>query len=186
MVTGDEGRGASRPATPHDHPGAQAQHEHRGAAVPHDHRGETALQRADRNWNELLSELRVTQNGVAILFSLLLTIPFATGFDDVDDFQRRVYLVALLLAAASLVVHVGPVAYHRVLFAQRQKPAVVRAANRFALVGLALLCLALTAVLLLVSDVLLPRGEALAVAAVFGVGTATLWTLPAWLKSRGG
>jgi hypothetical protein len=73
-----------------------------------------------------------------------------------------------------------------VLFAQRQKPAVVRAANRFALVGLALLCLALTAVLLLVSDVLLARGEALAVAAVFGLGTATLWTLPAWLKRRGG
>ena len=186
-MTGDEGRAASRrAAAPHDHPGAEAQHDHRGAAVPHDHRGETPLQRADRNWSELLSELRVTQTGVAILFSLLLTIPFSARFEQVDAFQRRVFLVALLLAAASSVVHVAPVAYHRVLFAQRQKPAVVRAANRFALVGLALLCLALTAVLLLVSDVLLPRGEALAVAAVFGVGTATLWTLPAWLKSRGG
>jgi hypothetical protein len=39
------------------------------------HRGEGDLQRADRNWDELLGELRVTQNGVAILFSLLLTVP---------------------------------------------------------------------------------------------------------------
>jgi len=186
-VTGDEGRAASRrAATPHDHPGAEAQHEHRGAAVPHDHRGETALQRADRNWNELLSELRVTQTGVAILFSLLLTVPFSAGFDDVDAFQRRVYLVALLLSATSSVMLITPVAYHRVLFAQRQKPAVVQASNRFALAGLSLLCLALTAVLLLVSDVLLPRGQALAVAAVFGVGTACLWTVPAWLKRKGG
>jgi hypothetical protein len=147
-------------------------------------RGETPLQRADRNWNELLSELRVTQTGVAILFSLLLTIPFSARFDDVDAFQRGTYLVALLLAAGSSVVHVAPVAYHRLLFAQRQKPAVVRAANRFALAGLALLCLALIAVLLLVADVLLPRSYAVGIAGVFGVGTATLWTLPAWLKRR--
>jgi hypothetical protein len=34
------------------------------------HRGEGELERADRNWTELLGELRVTQTGVAILFSL--------------------------------------------------------------------------------------------------------------------
>lgn len=151
-----------------------------------EHRGETPLQRADRNWSELLSELRVTQNGVAILFSLLLTIPFSARFADVDGFQRRVYLVALLLSAGSLVVHVAPVAYHRVLFAQRQKAAVVRVSNRFALTGLALLCLAMTAVLLLVSDLLLPRTAALVIAGVFGVGTAGLWFLPAALKRRRG
>jgi uncharacterized membrane protein len=147
-----------------------------------EHRDETPLERADRNWDELLSELRVTQTGVAILFSLLLTVPFSAGFDDVTAFQRRVYLVALLLAAASSVMLIAPVAYHRVLFAQRQKQAVVRASNRFAIIGLALLCLALSSVLLLVADVLLPRSYALGVAGVFGVGTATLWTVPALLR----
>lgn len=87
-----------------------------------EHRGETPLQRADRNWDELLGELRVTQTGVAILFSLLLTVPFSARFEDVDPFQRRVYLLALLLSATSAVVLIAPVAYHRVLFAQRQKP----------------------------------------------------------------
>jgi hypothetical protein len=77
---------------------------------------------------------------------------------------------------------IAPVAYHRVLFAQRQKQAVVRASNRFAIIGLALLCLALSSVLLLVADVLLPRSYALGVAGVFGVGTATLWTVPALLR----
>ena len=147
-------------------------------------RDETPLERADRNWDELLSELRVTQTGVAILFSLLLTVPFSAGFDDVDAFQRRVYLVALLLAATSSVMLIAPVAYHRVLFAQQQKQAVVRASNRFAIVGLALLCLALSAVLLLVGDVLLPRGYAFGVAGAFGGGTVVLWFVPALLRRR--
>lgn len=151
---------------------------------PVEHRGETPLQRADRNWDELLGELRVTQTGVAILFSLLLTVPFSAGFEDVDRFQRRVYLVALLLAAASAVVLIAPVAYHRGLFAHRQKQAVVRASNRFAVVGLALLCLALSAVLLLVADVLLERAAAVAIAAVFGLATASLWFVPAALRRR--
>ena len=149
-----------------------------------DDRGETPLQRADRNWDELLSELRVTQTGVAILFSLLLTVPFSSRFDEVDSFGRQVYLAALLLSAASAVVLIAPVAYHRVLFARRQKPQVVRVSNRLALAGLALLSLAVTTVLLLVCDVLLGRGAALAIAGAFGVGTTLLWFAPALARRR--
>ena len=149
-----------------------------------DDRGETPLQRADRNWDELLSELRVTQTGVAILFSLLLTVPFSSRFDEVDPFGRKVYLAALLLSAASAVVLIAPVAYHRVLFARRQKPQVVRVSNRLALAGLALLSLAVTTVLLLVCDVLLGRGAALAIAGAFGVGTTLLWFAPALARRR--
>jgi len=35
----------------------------------------------DRNWAELLQELRVAQTGVQILTAFLLTVPFAPGFD---------------------------------------------------------------------------------------------------------
>ncbi len=157
----------------------------------HDHhhdpeRGETLLQRSDRNWDELLSELRVTQTGVAILFSLLLTVPFSARFEEVDDFGRRVYLAALLLSAASAVVLIAPVAYHRVLFHQRQKPHIVKVANRMALSGLGLLSLAVTAVLLLVSDMLMPRVAAVALAAVFGLGTLSLWFVPALARRLAG
>ena len=149
-------------------------------------RGETAVRRADRNWNELLSELRVVQTGVTILFSLLLTVPFSARFDEVDAFGRQVYLAALLLSAASAVVLIAPVAYHRVLFAKGQKPQVVRASDRLAIAGLVLLSLAVTAVLLLVCDVLLDRAVALAVAGAFGLGTVVLWFVPAFLRRRSG
>jgi O-antigen/teichoic acid export membrane protein len=152
----------------------------------HTEREETPTERADRNWNELLQELRVTQTGVAILFSMLLTVPFSARFDELDPFGRRVYLAALLLAAASVVSLIGPVAYHRLLFRQGEKLNVVAVSHRMAQAGLALLALAVAAVLLLVCDLLLDRGPALAVAVVFGLGTAGLWALPALRRRSDG
>lgn len=149
-----------------------------------DLRDESPLQRADRNWDELLSELRVTQTGVAILFSLLLTVPFSARFDEVDPFGRKVYLAALLLSAASAVVLIAPVSYHRLLFARRQKAQVVRVSDRLALAGLVLLSLAIATVLLLVCDVLFDRSWALAVAGSFGLGTVVLWFVPALVRRR--
>lgn len=145
-------------------------------------RDETPHEKADRNWDELLGELRVTQTGVAILFSLLLTVPFSARFDEVTAFQQQVYVVALLLSAATTVVLIGPVAYHRVLFSTGNKPGIVQHANRLALSGLVLLLLTLGAVLLLVVDVLLSRTTAFVVGIGFSVGTALLWFVPALLR----
>lgn len=147
-------------------------------------RDETELERADRNWDELLGELRVTQTGVAILFSVLLTVPFSARFEDVDDFQRSVYLAALALSALTTVTLIGPVAYHRLLFAKGQKPGVVRHSNRLAISGLVLLCLTFGAVLMLVADLLLNRTASLLVGAGFATATAALWFLPALLRRR--
>ncbi len=38
-------------------------------------RNETDTQRLDRNWNNLLQELRVAQTGVQLLTGFLLTLP---------------------------------------------------------------------------------------------------------------
>lgn len=141
-------------------------------------RQETPEERADRNFAELLQELRVTETGVAILFSLLLTVPFSARFDDVTEFQRKVYFAALLLTAAANVVLIAPVSFHRLLFQTGEKPRVVAASSVLAIVGLGLFVLSVTAVLLLISDVLFETGAATAVAAVFGSLTALLWFLP--------
>ena len=147
-------------------------------------RDETRLQRADRNWNELLQELRITQTGVAILFSMLLTVPFSARFGVLDGFGRTVYLVTLLLAAGSTVFLVGPVAYHRVLFAQGEKTHVVAVSHRMSTVGLCLLAMAVTGTILLVWDVLSGRAAATVVAALFGCSTVGLWFVPPLLRRR--
>jgi hypothetical protein len=48
-------------------------------------RPECALERADRNMNELLQELRVAHTGVQILFALLLTLVFQQRFADITE-----------------------------------------------------------------------------------------------------
>ena len=64
-----------------------------------DGRNETAIEKLDRNWMELLQELRVLQTGVQILAGFLLTLPFQSRFESLDDFQTNLYLANVALAA---------------------------------------------------------------------------------------
>jgi len=118
-------------------------------------RGETDAERVDRNYNDLLQELRVSQSGVQILFAFLLTLAFSQRFGDITTFQRNVYMVTLLCTAAATALIIGPVSYHRLVFRRRLKPSLVSASNRMAMAGLAFLFLAMVGSVLLIADVVL-------------------------------
>jgi hypothetical protein len=118
-------------------------------------RGESPTQRLDRNYGEILQELRVAQTGVQLLLAFLLTVAFTPRFATFTDFHRNVYVASLVLGAASNALLIAPAAFHRVVFRQRLKDKLVRVSNRFALCGLGLLMLALTSALLLILTVVL-------------------------------
>lgn len=103
---------------------------------------ETERERLNRNFNELLQELRVVQTGVQILFAFMLTVPFAAGFDRLSDVQRDVYGVSLMLVGAATALLVGPVAVHRMTFRRRLKSQVVVVAHFMMIAGLAFLLVA--------------------------------------------
>src|SRR5689334_12186764 len=88
-------------------------------------RNETPEQRSDRNWVELLQELRVMQTGVQILTGFLLTVPFQARFETLTSFQRGYYLVLMVLAALTTGLAVAPVALHRALFRRHVKARLV-------------------------------------------------------------
>src|SRR6478735_1694710 len=90
-----------------------------------DGRDETPTQRADRNWGEVLQELRVLQTGTQILTGFLLALAFQPTFADLSGGQRAFYLVLVVLAALATIVALAPVALHRALFQQRLKREVV-------------------------------------------------------------
>src|SRR4051812_20054844 len=142
----------------------------------HAHRGETDLQRLDRNLVELVSELRVMQTGVQVLFAFLLTVPFTTRFIEIGAFDRIVYVVTLLCAAIACAFLMAPAACHRLLFRRRDKRYLVWLANRMALAGLAFVGAAMIGVVLLVTSVIL---SPIAAAALSG-GTAVVF-LVLWL-----
>jgi Family of unknown function (DUF6328) len=129
-------------------------------------RDETEEERLDRNLAELLQELRVALPGVQVLFAFLLAVPFQKGFEDVTEFQKIVYFATLILTAISATMLISPTAYHRITFRYQQKRRLVYYANRFAIVGLALLALAMTGAILLITDVLFSTAAAVVTAAL--------------------
>ncbi|MDT0264450.1 DUF6328 family protein [Jatrophihabitans sp. DSM 44399] len=58
-------------------------------------RHETPTERLDRNWTDLLQELRVVQTGVQLLTGFLLTLPFQARFEKLSTFQQDVYLITV-------------------------------------------------------------------------------------------
>lgn len=145
------------------------------AEAADDPRQETEEQRDDRNLGELLQELRVAGLGVQVLFGFLLSLPFTNRFSRLSHAQRDLYIVTLLLAAASTALLLGPVAYHRLVFRRRQKERLIWAANRMAIAGLVTVGLAITASVLLVSSYVLSGTAAALIAVAVGCLFGGLW-----------
>ncbi len=140
-------------------------------------RGETPEARADRNMNELLQELRVVQAGVQILVAFLLSMSFTERFARIDEFQRWVYVVTLLLSVLTAGLLIAPAAVHRATFRRGLKPEIVQAGHKLFGAGLVALVLTLTGGTLLVLDVAVGRPFAVTSAAVVGAVLAGLWFL---------
>ncbi|MGD9990643.1 DUF6328 family protein [Pseudonocardia sp.] len=150
-------------------------------------RDETETERLDRNWNDLLQELRVAQTGVQLLTGLLLTVPFQSRFPDLVTHQRVVYLVATGLSITATGLLIAPVLLHRLLFRRHARGPLVAAGQMFAVGGLATLGLAVVAVLDLIFDVVLGAAAGV-VAAAAGLAVFTgLWLLfPLVMRRRFG
>ncbi|MEU8220089.1 DUF6328 family protein [Micromonospora taraxaci] len=147
---------------------------------------ETEKQRWQRNFADLLQELRVAQTGVQILFAFLLTLPFSNGFTRTSEFQRDVYIVALLAAAAATALIISPVAFHRALFRQGRKPELVRFAHRMATGGLAFMLIAMVSAVLLITDFVLDRPIAFLLSALTGVWFLVFWVILPFVRRNWG
>ena len=115
---------------------------------------ESEEERLNRQLDQLLNELRVAMPGVQVLFAFLLAVPFQQRFARVTEFQETVYFVTLLASAAASALFIAPTAYHRLVFTERDKPALVRISSRLALAGIACLAVAMNGAVLLITDVL--------------------------------
>lgn len=100
-------------------------------------RNETREEQLDRNWAELLQELRVLQMGVQILAGFLLTLPFQERFETLDDFQVVLYLSNVVIAALTTAFILLPVSVHRRLFRKRLKETLVSSGDTIAKIILA-------------------------------------------------
>jgi hypothetical protein len=140
-------------------------------------RDETDAERLDRNFIELLQELRVAQTGVQILFAFLLSIAFQQNFGHLSDAQRGLYIATLTSAALAAVLIIAPVSAHRVLFRQHGKQEIVDFSARAAAVGLVFLAIAVVAAVFLVTSYVAGVAVAIAVSALVGLVMTAMWAV---------
>jgi hypothetical protein len=156
-----------RPSTDHDVGDASGGHFGDHDFTDHDWnravRGETTTERLDRNWRDLLQELRVVQTGVQLLTGLLLTVPFHSSLLSLVHRQVVVYLVATGLSVLSVGLLVAPVIAHRLVFRRHGRRQLVEMGQRLTVYGLVTFGLAVVGVVELIFDVVLlveQRGRA--------------------------
>ncbi len=102
-------------------------------------------------------------------------MPFARGWSRTSTFQRDVFVIAFLATAISIGLLTAPSSYHRLRFRQADKEHLVKLGNALAIGGIFCLAIALTAVVLLVTDVLLSRTAAVASTASVAAVLVFLW-----------
>lgn len=127
------------------------------------HRDETEAEKLDRNWNDILQELRVMQTGTQLVAGFLLTLPFTTRFDDLTELEEATYLTLVLLAGLTLAVMITPISIHRRLFGEQVKDKLVSAAHRLLVVSLALVGVLITGIIVFIFQVVIGTTVALAV-----------------------
>ena len=149
-------------------------------------RDETPIERADRNYNELLQELRVAQTGIQILFAFLLTIPFQQRFaEEVGTGLRQEYLATLGVTAMATALLIAPVTMHRLLFRQGLKPQLVTMADWLAKAGLACLAVAVLLAVFLIVAVVSAQSTAFWFVAGLGALFAVTWLIiPLVVRAR--
>ncbi|MEU1889911.1 DUF6328 family protein [Streptomyces pristinaespiralis] len=136
---------------------------------------ESARERVNRRWTEILQETRVAQTGVQILFGFLLSVAFTQPFRELGTFDRTVYVLTVVLGAAATASLIAPVSIHRFLSGQRMKDEVVGAASRLMICGMVLLALTIGCTLLLILHVVVPG-----LLAELLVGAVMLWFVLCW------
>ncbi len=125
-------------------------------------------------YQELLEEVRVVLPGVQVLFAFLLTTPFSSRFPELDAVGERAYAVALLATAASTIILVAPTAYHRIA-PRKDRRTRLHTAVRLVVSGLAILALAISVSVFVVSRFVFGTPTGIVLGSVVALGAGALW-----------
>jgi hypothetical protein len=150
-----------------------------------DGRDESPAERADRNWIEVLQELRVIQTGTQILTGFLLALAFQPTFADLSDGQTAFYLTLVVLSALSAIFALAPVALHRILFRKMAKPIVVTYGHAALITALLTVSVLLVGVVAFVFEVVVGTSAAWIATGALGLVIVATWLVaPAMIRVR--
>ncbi|QKJ20483.1 DUF6328 family protein [Microbacterium hominis] len=138
-------------------------------------------EKADRNWDDVLQELRAVQTGTQILTGFLLAVAFQPTFRELEPYEVGLYLVLVVLAGCATVLGLAPIIMHRQAFGRHRKPELVRSGNRVLVALLVVVSLLAAGVVSLIFDVAVSRVAGFVALGVAVVVLLVFWTLvPKW------
>ncbi|MCH1883328.1 DUF6328 family protein [Agrococcus sp. ARC_14] len=146
-------------------------------------RDETPEERADRNFADILQELRVVLTGTQLISGFLLAVAFQTGFRDLDGDEIVHYLVLVAIAGLATLLGMTPVVVHRLHFAKRMKADVVQLGNRLLIATLVVVSALVVGVTSFIFEVVVSQAAGLWAAGLTVAVVVTLWAL-AWSAHR--
>lgn len=135
----------------------------------------------DGDLTEMLNEVRVLLSGSQLLTAFLISVPFMSGFRQIIQSEKWVFMATFISSLASLILFAAPAVQHRMLRPLRNRSAFKDMATRQILAGVILMALALVlAASLVVSEVF---GHGLGIGVSVGIG-ALIVSLWYWLPAR--
>ncbi|MFS0754239.1 DUF6328 family protein [Noviherbaspirillum sp. 1P10PC] len=140
---------------------------------------------ADIDLSDMLVELRILLPGAQLLTAFLITLPFNSGFGQIIQFEKIVFMVTFFCSISSLILFTGPAIQHRLMRPLLDRQRFKNSATRQMVAGT--ICLTLALVLsanLVMSEVFGQRmGITVAVTMATFIG-AMWWIWPIYARRR--
>jgi predicted membrane channel-forming protein YqfA (hemolysin III family) len=113
----------------------------------------------DREWIELLNEVRVILPGVQLLFAFLFAAPFSDRFTRIGPAVLGVFFASFVATTGACAFLIAPSVYHRLHWRRdvADKERMILTCNRMAITGVVLLALAMTSAMFVLSSLLFVR-----------------------------
>lgn len=138
-------------------------------------------QREDGDLSDLLEELRILLPGTQMLTAFLIILPFNSGFSQIQDREKVVYVITFLCSLVALILFTAPAAHHRLQRPLRDRESFKNTATKFMVAGLIPLSIALVlAAQLVLSTVIDLAWASWLIATFLAVLIGALW----WLFPR--
>jgi len=141
---------------------------------------ESPGERLNRNWSDILEELKIIQAGSQIITGFLLAAAFQQRFQQLEPTGLVLYLALVVVAVATTVLGMTPVILHRRLFRAGRKASLVAMGNRLAAAALVGVAVTLIGIVLLIFDLVGGIVIGLVAGVVTAVGIGVLW----WILVR--
>lgn len=138
----------------------------------------------ETDMTEMLNELRILLPGAQLLNGFLITLPFNSGFQQIVQVEKWIFMATFVCSLSSLILFTTPAVQHRVLRPLDDREEFKNGASKQMLVGAAFLSLALVLCANLVTAEVVGHPVGGAVAALISSMILALWWISPWRRLR--